>query len=450
MSQSTSLKKVLILGGGFGGINVLRKIQKSFRNNVNVRISLVSKDNFLLYTPMLPQVASGLLHATDITIPIRRLCKQAEFYQAHVSAIDLEQKLVTITRTFDGKVHALEYDYLVLALGSDTNFFGNENIKKYSFGIKTVEDAIAIRNQVISMLENAAQTSPGEFQKKLMTFTVIGGGFAGVETMGEINQLVRESVKNFYPSISQDKINMVLVTSENCILPEVGEKLGRAAREYLESVGARVLTNTKAIDASESYVELDNGEKISCFTLIWAAGVRVDPVITELKCRHDKSGRVQVDRYLRVLDHPDVFALGDCASIINPATGKPYPPTAQNAVHESNTVSENLKRTINGKEDLKEFIFRSKGMMTTLGKRVSIVVVFGHHLKGFLAWLIWRNYYLTQMPSLHERIKVMMSWTFEIFFKRDLTFVGKIKKKTLTKVEMEYDRPSIKDLFGDL
>ena len=396
---------------------------------------------------MLPEVASGLLHPNDITIPIRRLCKQAEFYQANVESIDFEQKLVTITRTFDGKVVALEYDYLVLAIGSDTNFFGNNNMKENSFVIKTIEDAIAIRTQVINMLENAAQTGDHEFQKKLMTFVVVGGGFAGVETMGEVNQLVRESVKNFYPSIDEKNINMILVTSQNFILPEVGEKLGKAAQEYLEKVGVRVITNTRAVDADESHVELNNGEKILCFTLIWAAGVTVDPVIVELKCKHDKSGKVEVDKYLRVLDHPNVFALGDCASIIDSATGKQYPPTAQNAIHESKTVAHNLHAIVIGKENLDVFTFKSRGMMTTLGKRVALVVVFGHHLKGTLAWLIWRTYYCLQIPILEKRVRVIMSWTADLLFKRDLTFVGKIKKKTLTKIEIKDDAPSIKDLF---
>ncbi len=188
------IKKILILGGGFGGINILKSIQNKFKNNSNVRISLVSQDNYFLYTPMLPQVSSGLIRPNDITIPIRKLCKQAEFYQATISSIDLEQKLVTITRTFDSKVRALDYDYLIIALGSNTNFYDYKNIEEHAFVIKTVEDAIAIHNQIIHMLESAAQTSDVNFKKKLMTFAVVGGGFAGVETMGEINQLVRDSV----------------------------------------------------------------------------------------------------------------------------------------------------------------------------------------------------------------------------------------------------------------
>ena len=444
------IKKILILGGGFGGINVLKTIQNKFKNEPNIRISIVSKDNYFLYTPMLPQVSSGLIHPSDITIPIRKLCKQAEFYQASISSIDLEQKLVTITRTFDGKVRALDYDYLIIALGSNTNFFDNKNIEEHSFVIKTVEDAIAIHDQIIHMLESAAQISDVDFKKKLMTFTVVGAGFAGVETMGEINYLVRESVKNFYPSIGKENISMNLVASEEFILPELGPKLGKDAGKYLRKAGVNVITNTKAVDTGEDFVELDNGEKIPCMTLIWAAGVVIDPIVSSLKCKHDKSGKLKVAKYLRLTEYENVFALGDCALITNPSTGKAYPPTAQNSIHQSTTVANNLYSIITGKTKLKEFTFESKGMMTTLGRRVAIAVVYGLHCKGSLAWLIWRTYYLYKLPMLEKRFQVATSWIADLLFKRDLTFVGKIKKKSLTKINIKSDMPSIKDLFKDL
>lgn len=444
------IKKILILGGGFGGINVLKSIQNKFKNEPNIRISIVSKDNYFLYTPMLPQVSSGLIHPSDITIPIRKLCKQAEFYQASISSIDLEQKLVTITRTFDGKVRALDYDYLIIALGSNTNFFDNKNIEEHSFVIKTVEDAIAIHDQIIHMLESAAQISDVDFKKKLMTFTVVGAGFAGVETMGEINYLVRESVKNFYPSIGKENISMNLVASEEFILPELGPKLGKDAGKYLRKAGVNVITNTKAVDTGEDFVELDNGEKVPCMTMIWAAGVVIDPIVSSLKCKHDKSGKLKVGKYLRLTEYENVFALGDCALITNPSTGKAYPPTAQNSIHQSTTVANNLYSMITGKTKLKEFTFESKGMMTTLGRRVAIAVVYGLHCKGSLAWFIWRTYYLYKLPMLEKRFQVATSWIADLLFKRDLTFVGKIKKKSLTKINIKSDMPSIKDFFKDL
>jgi len=443
------IKKILILGGGFGGINVLKSIQNKFKNEPNIKISIVSQDNYFLYTPMLPQVSSGLIHPSDITIPIRKLCKKSDFYQATISSIDLEQKLVTITRTFDGKVHALDYDYLIIALGSNTNFYDYKNIEEHAFVIKTVEDAIAIHNQIIHMLESAAQTSDADFKKKLLTFTVVGGGFAGVETMGEINYLIRESVKNFYPSIGEENISMNLVTSKEFILPELSPKLGKDAGKYLRKTGVNIITNTLAIDAGEDFVQLDNGEKIPCMTLIWAAGIAIDPVVSSLKCKHGKSGKLEVGKYLRLTDHENIFALGDCALITNPSTGEAYPATAQNSIHQSKTVADNLYSMLSGKTKLKEFSFKSKGMMTTLGRRVAIAVVYGVHCRGTLAWLIWRTYYLHKLPMLAKRFHVATSWLADLLFKRDLTFVGKIKKKSLTKVNLKFDTLSIKDLFKD-
>jgi NADH:quinone reductase (non-electrogenic) len=450
-SDFPSVKKILILGGGFGGVNILRDIQKMFQDKVNVDISIVNQENFFLFTPMLPEVASGMIHPRDISIPIRTFCKRAKFYQAVVSSIDLDQKLVTINRLFDGKVHALEYDYLILALGSVTNFFGNKNIEKHSFTIKTIEDAIGIRNHAISMLENAGQTSDQDLQQKLMTFTVVGGGFAGVETIGEINHLIRESASRMYPNINQEKINMILVSSKNGILPEVSESLSNKAMKYLKDHGVNVLTNTKAIDADEDYVLLDNNEKIPCTTLIWTGGVTVDPVISELKCEHGKSGKIQVDQFLRLIGYPDVFAVGDCAEIIDTVTGKPYPPTAQHAIHQSQTVSHNLKVLLTGKNKMNQFSYHSKGMMAIIGKRNAIVAIFGYNLQGIIPWLIWRTYYVLQMPSIGKKIKVILDWTIDSFFKRDLTSYGQINKKNLTKVDVKENVPSLKELlFPDL
>ncbi len=441
--------KILILGGGFGGVNVLKSIQNKFKNDSNIRISIVSQDNYFLYTPMLPQVSSGLIHPSDITVPIRKLCKQAEFYHAEISFIDLKQKLVTITRTFDGKVHALDYDYLVIALGSKTNFFHNKNFEKHSFVIKTVEDAVSINSQVINMLESAAQTSDEDFKKALMTFTVVGGGFAGVETMGEINQLVRDSVKNFYPSVGKENVFMNLVASKEFILPELGPKLGKIAGNYLRKAGVKVLTNTKAVDAGEDFVKLDDGKIIPCMTLIWAAGTDIDPVIYNLECQHHQSGKIMVDEYLRVLEHENVLALGDNALIKNPLTGDPYPATAQNSIHQSTTVVNNLYSAITGKTKLQKFSFKSKGMMTTLGRKIAIAVMFGLPITGSAAWLIWRTYYLSQLPMLEKKFQVATSWMADLLFKRDLTFIGLIKNKSLTKIDMEYDTPPIEDFFKD-
>jgi len=447
-TDSSSKKKILILGGGFGGMHVLKELEKI--SNKNISITIVSEKNYFLFTPMLPEVASGMLNPRDITMPIREMCSSAKFYQADVSSIDLEQKLVTITRKFDGKNHALEYDYLVMAIGSVNNFFGNKSIEEYSFTIKTVEDAIELRNQIILMMEIAAQTGSVGLQQKFLTFTVVGAGFAGVEIIGEINHFVRKSIKQAYPSIIDKNINMVLISSRNEILPELNKKLGESARAYLEKMGVRIIKNVKAVNAGESHVELSDGEIIPCTTLIWTGGVTTDSVVGSLNCEHDKGGRVLVDKYLRLIGHPEVFALGDCAAVPDSDTGKYYPPTAQHALRESKIVSQNIKRILAGDLNLKEFSYHSKGMMATIGNKAGVASLMGHSITGVLAWIIWRTYYLFHLPTFESKIKIGVGWAINLFFGTDLTLIGETKSKNLHEITID-DTPSLKDqIFTDL
>ena len=447
-TDSSSKKKILILGGGFGGMHVLKELEKI--SSKNISITIVSEKNYFLFTPMLPEVASGMLNPRDITMPIREMCSSAKFYQADVSSIDLEQKLVTITRKFDGKNHALEYDYLVMAIGSVNNFFGNKSNEEYSFTIKTVEDAIELRNQIILMMEIAAQTGSVGLQQKFLTFTVVGAGFAGVEIIGEINHFVRKSVKQAYPSIIDKNINMVLISSRNEILPELNKKLGESARAYLEKMGVRIIKNVKAVNAGESHVELSDGEIIPCTTLIWTGGVTTDSVVGSLNCEHDKGGRVLVDKYLRLIGHPEVFALGDCAAVPDSDTGKYYPPTAQHALRESKIVSQNIKRILAGDFNLKEFSYHSKGMMATIGNKAGVASLMGHSITGVLAWIIWRTYYLFHLPTFESKIKIGVGWAINLFFGTDLTLIGETKSKNLHEITID-DTPSLKDqIFTDL
>ena len=391
-----------------------------------------------------------MLNPRDITMPIRELCSNAKFYQASVLSIDLEQKLVTITRKFDGKNHAIEYDYLVLAIGSINNFFGNKSIEEYSFTIKTVEDAIELRNQIILMMEIAAQTGSVGLQQKFLTFTVVGAGFAGVEIIGEINHFVRKSVKQAYPSIIDKNINMILISSRNEILPELNKKLGESARAYLEKMGVRIIKNVKAINAGESHVELSDGEIIPCTTLIWTGGVTTDSVVGSLNCEHDKGGRVLVDKYLRLVGHPEVFALGDCAAVPDSDTGKYYPPTAQHALRESKIVSQNIKKILSGDLGLKEFSYHSKGMMATIGNKAGVASLMGLSITGVLAWIIWRTYYLFHLPTFESKIKIGVGWAINLFFGTDLTLIGETKSKNLHEITID-DTPSLKDqIFSDL
>jgi len=366
-----------------------------------------------------------MLATRHIATPIRSFCKRARYYQAKISSIDLKNKKVTITRALDNHNRDLEYDYLVIALGGKTNFFGNKNVEKNALTIKTLGDAIQLRNHLISMLESADQEDDPELLSKLMTFVVVGGGFSGVETVGEINDFVRESVEKFYRNIDPKKIRIILVTSGETILPEVGD-LGQYAMESLIKNGVEIIKNTKLVDADYDNVTLDNGKKISCHTLVWAGGVSVDPVISNLNTEHAPNGRVIVGDFLKLKNNPNVFALGDCASITSKLTGKPYPPTAQHAIREAKTVAQNIVSSIeNGTQ--KSFVYDSKGSMAKIGKRNGVALLMGNKIHGFLAWFIWRQYYLSTLPNNEKKFRVALDWFGDLFFPRDITSLANAK-----------------------
>ena len=418
--QSKSIKRILILGGGYAGVGALKQLQKTFENDVNVSISLISQDNFFLHTPLLPEMATGMLASRHIATPIRTFCKRARYYQAKIDDIDLNNNTVTILRNLDNKKRELEYDYLVLALGGKTNFFGNKNVEKYAFTIKTLGDAIQIRNHVISILESADQEDDPQTLSKLMTFVVVGGGFSGVETVGEINDFVRESVEKFYRNIDTEKIRIILVSSGEKILPEIGD-LGEYAEESLTKDGVEIFKNTKLVDVDDENIELDNGTKLPYSTLIWAAGVSVDPVISKLDTGHAPNGRVIADNFLRLKNHANVFALGDCASIMDNRTGKPYPPTAQHAIRQAKIASNNLISAIKENGSQKSFVYNSKGSMAKIGKRNGVALLMGRKIHGFAAWFIWRQYYLSTLPNTEKKFRVALDWFADLFFPRDIT-----------------------------
>ena len=425
-NPSPSIKRILILGGGYAGVNVLKHLQETFESDTEVSISLVSQDNFFLHTPLLPEMATGMLASRHIATPIRSFCKRARYYQAKVDSIDLNNNKVTISRALDSQKRELEFDYLVIALGGKTNFFGNKNIEKHALTIKTLGDAIVMRNHIISILESADQEEDPNVLSRLMTFVVVGGGFSGVETVGEINDFVRESVDEFYRNIDPEKIKIILVSAGEKILPEIGD-LGEYAMESLTKNGVKIIKNTKLVDAEPEQISLDNGMKIPYGTLVWAGGVTVDPVVSKLDTEHSPRGSILVDKFLRIKNHPQVFALGDCASITDERIGKPYPPTAQHAVREAKTVSENITSSIKGNDSQKPFVYQSKGSMAKIGKRNGVALLMGIRIHGFTAWFLWRQYYLSTLPSAEKKFRVALDWFADLFFPRDITILSGVK-----------------------
>jgi NADH dehydrogenase len=453
-------KRILILGGGFAGIEVLKRLQKAFQDNISIDLRLVSRDNFFLFSPMLPEVSSGMIETRHIVTPIRSFCNRARFYEANIESIDLEDKHVVISHKvgkdteppFDLRTHILKYDYLVIALGGETNFFGMTDLAKHAFTIKTLGDAMVLRNHMINMLEQADIVHEDEnLKRNLMTFVVVGGGFSGVETVGELNDFVQDSIKHYYHNIKKEDAKTILVNSGSRILPEVTEELSEFTLQKLRENGIKVILNSRVTGATINSVKLNDGSEISTYTLIWAGGVKPDSLIANLVCEHDKAGKIVVNNYLEVQGSKstnDVFALGDCASITDPNTGKPYPPTAQHAIRQAKVAARNIiisavqsasnsgggrrQQRYNHKKIF--FNYKTKGIMALIGKRNGVGILFEHKVQGFLAWWLWRAYYLGNLPTIEKKLRVMVDWLIDLFFKRDVT-----RLKTFTR-EREFLR----------
>ena len=443
-NASSNPQHIVILGGGFAGIGVLKKLQKKFQNDNNVEITLVSKDNFLLFTPMLPEIVSGMIETRHIVTPVRAFSsKKANYFEADVKSIDLESNKVVIAHNIGRQIsqnqdlheHTLQYDYLVIALGSENNFFGNKDVEENSFTMKTIDDAITLRNHSIKILEQAnLEKDNHELRKSLLTFVVVGGGFSGVETVGSVNDFVRETIRLYYPDIYMTDVRIILVSATDNVLEQIDEGLGKFAIEKLEERGVEFIMNSKVKGASKEKAILDNDSTISCYTIIWTAGVTQSQLVSNLQCEHSKGHRITSNNYLEVKDYEgQVYALGDCASVIDPHTGKPYPPTAQHAIRQSDVAAENITLEIfakrRGKERLEEnkkrkFEYKTKGMMAQIGKRTGIAMLFGKiKLHGFLAWWLWRTYYLANLPTIKKKLKVIGDWTSDLIFKPDVSQV---------------------------
>lgn len=433
-SKPIQQRRILILGGGFAGIKVLTQLQRAFQNDVSVDITLVSRDNFFLFTPMLPEVSSGMIETRNIVTPVRAFCNRAKFYEANIESVDLKNKQVLITHAIGKQTdpigwrnHTLNYDYLVVALGSETNFFGMTEVARNAFTVKTISDAIILRNHIINMLEQAdLEHNDSSLRKSLMTFMVVGGGFSGVETVGELNDFVRDSIKHFYHNLELIDVRTILVNSGTRILPEVTDDLAEFALQKLRQSGVQVMLNTRLIGVTQDGVSLNDGNVISSNTMIWAGGARPDPLISGLECKHDNTGRMITNNYLEVQGHEDsVFALGDCASIIDPNTGNPCPPTAQHALRQGKVAANNIFFKISESEhhhdNKKVFDYKTKGIMTLIGRRNGVGILLGHKVQGFTAWFFWRFYYLSTLPTVQKKLRVMTDWFIDLFFKRDVT-----------------------------
>lgn len=408
---------IVILGGGFGGLATALELEKVLARRSDLQVTLVNRENFFLFTPMLHEVAASDLDVTHIVNPVRKLLKRVRFFEGEVSALDLEKKTVSVVHTDGSHGHELPYDQLVLGLGSVTNFFGLPGLAERAFTMKSLGDALSLRNRLIANLEAADFECASGAREPLLTVVVAGGGFAGVETAAGTHDFVHEALP-FYPHVSASLIRMVLVHPGTHLLPELGEKLGSYAGRVLESRGIEVRLSTKVKAVTHSGVELSNGEQIKTNTVVWTAGNSAHPLLEMLPLKKDK-GRLVTDEFLRVPGAPGLWAIGDCALIPDRARGGYFPPTAQHALREGRILARNLLSVLDGRP-LRAFVFTTLGQLAAIGKRRGVARVFGLNFSGFFAWWLWRTIYLAKLPRFEKKVRVALDWTLDLVFSKDL------------------------------
>lgn len=429
---SARRRQILILGGGFAGLAVALQLEKSLGRDPSVEITLVNRENFSLFTPMLHEVAASDLDLTAIVNPARKMLRHVRFFAGEVDQIDLEQKSIVVSHGFDHHSHTLVFDDLVLALGSVTNLYGIPGLQEYALTMKSLGDAMRLRNHLIAHLEEA-DSECCKVKKPRVTFVVAGGGFAGVETVAALNDFVRGALRS-YPNLTEEMLRVVLVHSGPAILPELKEQLGVYADQKLRERKVEIRLNTKVDGFSGSAVQLSDGTAIATNTLVWTAGASPHPLIETIMCEKER-GRLRVNEYLEIAGRPGIWALGDCAAVPNQRGGF-HPPTAQHALREAKVVAHNVVASLHGKQR-KRFAFSTIGQLATIGRRTGVANILGINFSGFAAWWLWRTIYLSKLPGFEKKLRVAFDWTLDLIFSKDLVQFLDVRASMISRPEAD-------------
>ncbi len=397
---------VLVVGGGFAGGYVARLLGTQ-------GATIVSPENFMLYTPMLPEAASGTLEPRHTVVPLRQMCPHAELVLGRVTAIDEERQSVHVETT-DAGTFDIGYDHLVLALGAVPRTFPVPGLAEHGLGFKDLADAISLRNRVLRELEAAdAEVDPSDAARHL-GFVFVGAGYAGVEALAELSDLVNDALR-WYPRLREVPQRWVLVDAAPKILPEIPPRLGEYAAKELARRGVEIHVSTTLASFDGAEAELSNGERIRTHTLVWTAGVKASPLLERFGIPLDERGRVQVDSILRVEGRERVWSLGDCAAVPNERTpGHFDPPTCQHALRQARRLAKNITG------DPQPYGYRMLGQVATLGRYKGIADVMGLRFRGFPGWFVTRSYHLFQLPLFSRKLRVVVDWTTSLFFRRDI------------------------------
>jgi NADH dehydrogenase FAD-containing subunit len=415
--------RVVVLGGGFGGVATATRLEQLLGRYPGLEVTLVSRSNYLLFTPMLAEVAARSLEGTHISAPVRAACPLTRFRRATVEEIDPHAQVVHVRSTDADALEALPYDHLVLALGAVPNYLNLPGVAENSFALKTLDDATTLRDHVIHLLEAAdTERDPVERRRKL-TFVVAGGGFAGTELVAGLHDMVHD-VLHYFPSIPAGEPRFVLIHGRDRILPELGPKLAGDALARLRRRGIEFALGRRVAEASDDWVRLNDDSIIPTRTLVWTAGNQPNPLLASLPLERGATGAVMVNATMQVKGFPNVWAIGDCAQVPDlSAGGRPCPPTAQHATRQGKGVASNIAAVMSGSYP-RPFRFRAVGFLVSLGRRTAAAELRGQRFFGFMAWLLWRGVYLSKLPGMEKRVRVLVDWTVDGLFPRDITLTS--------------------------
>jgi NADH:ubiquinone reductase (H+-translocating) len=398
----------LVIGGGFAGSYVARYLRKR-------GATIVSPENYMLYTPMLPEAASGTLEPRHVVVPLRMMCPDAELVLGRVVALDLERARGQV-ETEEGLIN-LHFRDVVVAVGAVSRTLPIPGLAQHGLGFKSLADAIHLRNHVLRRLEAAEVAATEAHRRRELTFVFVGAGYAGVEALAELSDLIRDALR-YYRKLRDAPRRWVLVDAAPKILPEIPRRLGEYAAERLARRGVEIHVNTTLERLEPHAAYLSNGEKILTRTLVWTAGVRPNPFVDRFGLPTDDRGRVRVDEMLRVEGLEHVWALGDCARVPNLASDLPDPPTSQHALRQARRIALNLRG------EPAPYRYRMLGQVATLGRYKGIADVLGVRLTGFLGWFVTRTYHLYQLPLISRKLRVVVDWTVSLLFRRDIAELG--------------------------
>jgi NADH dehydrogenase len=415
---------IVIAGGGFGGYHAARTLEKALPQH-SARVTLVSDVNFLLYTPLLPGAAAGTLEPRHVVVPLREQLATTDLWLGRVSGAEPASDCLVVD-SLDGRRHHLRYDQLIVALGSISRTLPIPGLVEHAIGFKTLSEAIALRNRVVSLLEIAETVHDAEARAEYLTFVFVGAGYAGLEGLAELQDFMSDVI-DLYPRCRVQGMRFVLVEAKERVMPEVAPDLAAFAERELRGRGIEIRTGTTIEAITERSVTLRGGETIPTRTVAWTAGVKPPPVVARLGLPLTRQGRIDVDATMRVRGHRNVWAIGDAAAVPDPARkGQVSPPTAQHAIRQGRRVARNVAAELGASGRVKPFTYRTLGVFVDMGRHQAVASTMGIKWRGFPAWFLARTYHMANMPGGKRKARLLVDWTVSLLFSRDTSELGQL------------------------